>query len=166
MGLLGRALDDEAARAAWAGATRWALAPHEGVPADLGGGFSSLATTPSTIRECSIRPGRRHHDVGGAVVVAVKAGDLVAPGGADRGLQAQDVPAQGVTGVQGPVEEVVDLLGRLIGVHENFFQDDLAFGFQLLGPNAGAQMISDRMSSPRSTELGGSADRKPCAPWS
>jgi hypothetical protein len=43
------------------------------------------------------------------------------------------LPAQRVARVHGRIEKVVDLFGGFVAVHQDFVQDDLALGFELIG---------------------------------
>ena len=77
------------------------------------------------------RAGRRHHDVGGHVARAVEAAQGVGPGAADDVGAADDRPPERMAAEDGLAEHVEDLVLRVVLVHGDLLEHDLALLLEL-----------------------------------
>ena len=77
------------------------------------------------------RAGRRHHDVGRHVARRVEGAQRVGSGGADDVGTADDGPPERMTAEDGLAEHVEDLVLRVVLVHGDLLEHDLALLLEL-----------------------------------
>src|SRR5690606_24916748 len=80
--------------------------------------------------------GGHHHQVAGQVPASEEVGDLVACGRLDGLAGAQDLAPQRVAGEQGLGQQGVNVILGDVEVHQDLFEDDVALGVDLVGPES------------------------------
>ena len=111
--------------------------------------------------------GHRHHDVARAVVLARRRpGSRSRPSAPTLAAVPRVSRPERVVGEERAGAALGDQVGRLVGVHQDLVQDDLALGLDVVRPQGRVPHdLAQDVEPERQVARPGAGCRRPCTPW-